>query len=142
MIATTLKSVRALYKPQNRKINFLLLNGLAVLVSLVLWIREYIFNGFDIAFPIVPYIFLSLFCAVVSLCGINGYYACYYYGFFCFIMYTYYLWETIDTRMMGMDTFILTLLLYPFTLPPFPALTPLITFAIDVIWRGRRKHRT
>lgn len=127
------KLIRPFFMPKKHKINFLNLNGLVILTTLILWIKNSVIFQFDVGFPIFPYIFLSLFCLVVSFFGFHGYLVTYYFGIVCFLWYIYYLWET-----DSIEAFIMTLYLYPVLLPPFPLFTVILAIFIDSLLKFKK----
>jgi hypothetical protein len=115
------------------------MNFFALIATIIFGInmleREY-------AFLLLIFLVLGFYGTIVALFGYVGLRITYYFGCISFLWYFVVLWKSLGST-TGISTFILTLYLYPFLLPPFPILGCFVCIIVDwiIIAAMKRKNK-
>jgi hypothetical protein len=134
-------SLNRIYKPKNSKINFIFINIIVLLGTVILWRKDLIYHKFDFGFPILIYIIFSIIGVCISFVGYCGFVASYCWGLFSFFWYYNWLWDSINGVKESESIFAMTLLLGPFVLPPFPFFTIFLSLGIDLLISMYKKRK-
>ncbi len=124
------KLITSLYRPENNKLLYLMVNILVIIATIISWIEELKYRSFDIGFPLLLYIVLSVFGVIVSVLGFYGYKVTYAFGIVNLIWYMILLFLSVNELE---SSFFFVLFLYPFTVPPYPIFTFFLFVIIDLV---------